>query len=165
MRRKMQEETGPNRHKGGENLSVLFSSNRIDMSTHGSFEYVDMTQTIKNEIKKSRIRNGIVQVNVLHTTAAVVVQEADTTIHEDAEIVLKNLIPSNGSYRHSYEGTVNGAAHQRQQILGNFCGLTVKNGELVLGTWQHVFLVELFRPMTRHVQITILGTADQVAKQ
>jgi secondary thiamine-phosphate synthase enzyme len=138
-------------------LNSEFHSNRIEVQTHDPFEYVDITEEIRSEVKKSEMANGIVLVNVLHTTAAVVIQEADLTVHEDAKRVLERLIPCNGSYEHSYEGTVNGSAHQRQQMLGNSCTLPVKDGILVLGTWQKVFLVELFRPMIRHVQITMLG--------
>jgi secondary thiamine-phosphate synthase enzyme len=146
-------------------LNVEFYSNEIEIQTHNSFEYTDITEMIRSEVKKSKIANGIVLVNVLHTTAAVVVQEADTTVHEDAMRVLERLIPSNTSYKHSYEGPVNGSAHQRQQILGNSCALPVKDCSLVLGTWQKVFLIELFRPMSRHVQITILGPGKQEENQ
>lgn len=138
-------------------MNLKFYTADIEVQTHNSFEYIDVTQTVQEEILKSKTLNGIVVVNLLHTTAALVLQEGDPTVHKDAKMVLENLIPTKAAYSHSYEGSVNGAAHQRQQTLGAICVLAIVDGNLKLGTWQHIFLVELFRPMRRHIQVTVFG--------
>jgi secondary thiamine-phosphate synthase enzyme len=135
-----------------------FYSKRAEVQTHSNFEYIDITQLVQNEIQKSQILNGIVVVNVLHTTAALVLQESDPTVHEDAQRVLEDLVPTRAPYAHCYEGSVNGAAHQRQQVLGSVSTIPMIDGDLVLGTWQRIFLVELFRPMLRQIQISIFGS-------
>lgn len=119
--------------------------------------YHDLTRLLESEVEKSGIKNGLISVNVLHTTAAIALQEPDPTVHEDGREVLSELIPTTRSYHHNYEGNINGAAHQKQLIVGNSRTIPVKNGKLVLGTWQKVFLVELFQPMQRKVFITIIG--------
>jgi secondary thiamine-phosphate synthase enzyme len=133
-------------------------SKEVHIETGAPFEFVDITEVIKNEVKESQVRAGISVINVLHTTAAVVVQESDPLVHKDAKNVLDRLVPYNLPYNHKAEGTINAAAHQKQQLLGSVCVLPVNDGELTIGTWQRVFLVELFKPMKRRVQITLLGT-------
>lgn len=138
-------------------MSLKVSLSELNIDTSKSFEYVDITDKVKETVRNSGIKEGLIAINVLHTTAAIVLQEADSTVHEDARSILAELLPISKKYRHSYEGNINGAAHQRQQLLGNTCTIALQNGEPVLGIWQRIFLIELFRPMQRKVFLSILG--------
>ena len=138
-------------------MSLKIETVELHIGTSKSFEYVDITDEVKEALKNTEIKEGLIAINVLHTTAAIVLQEADSTVHEDAHLILGELVSTSKNYRHSYEGNINGAAHQRQQLLGNTCTIALHNGEPVLGTWQRIFLIELFRPMQRRVSLSILG--------
>jgi len=129
----------------------------LKIKTHKPFEFINITKNIQNEIEKSRISNGVVTINVLHTTAAIALQEKDTTVHDDSGMILEKLISINENYSHSYEGKINGAAHQRQQLIGSTCTIPIHNKELILGTWQQIFLIELFQPMPRNIFVTVIG--------
>lgn len=127
----------------------------IETKEHG--HYHDLTHITEEEVNKSGVKDGILIVSVLHTTAGITMQEPDTAVHRDGRLVLDNVAPTNINYAHTYEGIVNAAAHQKQMLIGNSRSIPVKDNALVLGTWQKLFLIELFRPMKRKVFITIIG--------
>jgi len=127
------------------------------IKTNGANAFYELTSILRNELEKSGVLNGILLLSVLHTTAAVAMQEPDTSVHHDSGLVLDNAIPAHLDYEHIYEGIVNATAHQKQLLVGNSKLIPVKNGSLVLGTWQRPFLIEFFRSMERKVSITVIG--------
>jgi secondary thiamine-phosphate synthase enzyme len=93
-----------------------------------------------------------------HTTAALTCTEGDPSIHEDCLELLREQLPASRSYRHSQEGAENAVAHLAEMmIFGDSTWAPVRGGKLDLGTWQRLFLVELFEPRTRTVDLAILG--------
>ena len=130
----------------------------IELKTERYFQYVNLTDRIQNVVNESGIKDGMVFVNALHNTASVIIQEDDSTIHEDTMDIMEELTPLKREYRHSYEGNVNATSHIRNQMLGN-SNLTIplKDGKLVLGTWQQVFFLELLEPRNGKVVVTVIG--------
>ncbi len=82
----------------------------------------------------------------------------DPTIHEDCLELLREQLPLSRSYRHSYEGAENAVAHLAgMMVFGESTWAPIRDGQLDLGTWQRLFLVELFEPRRRTVDVAILG--------
>jgi secondary thiamine-phosphate synthase enzyme len=137
---------------------MKFFRETIELNTEKNFQYINITDKLQDIVDKSRVKDGMVFVNAAHNTATVILQEADSTIHEDTKEVIEELVPINREYRHAYEGNINAASHIKNQLLGN-SNLTIplKDGKLVLGTWQQVFFLELLESRRRGVIVTIIG--------
>ena len=118
-------------------------------------ECIDITNQLNNILKKSNIKQGIFNVFVSHATAAIVINEnADPNICDDLINCLSKLIPR-GIWKHDrLDG--NADAHLKASILGPSETIPIANGNLQLGTWQAVMLVELDGPRERGIIINII---------
>lgn len=120
-------------------------------------EWINITRKVQNVVDRSSIKNGIVFVNSLHNTAALTIQEDESSIHKDVNKILDRIAPLNEKYTHDEEGSENATAHIKSNLLGSFLTLPLKDGNLVLGTWQQIFFIELFEPRQREVVVTVIG--------
>ena len=126
----------------------------LQVSTHSNTEFVDITSEIQKFVSDSRVKSGLCQIFIPHTTAAVTINEnADPSVKRDILMELNKLIPFEDNYHHS-EG--NSAAHIKSSLLG--CSLTVIIEEncLQLGTWQGIYFCEFDGPRSRKVWVKIL---------
>jgi secondary thiamine-phosphate synthase enzyme len=140
---------------------------RIRIASHRSTEFIDLTDDLRRLVTSAGIRNGIVNVQSLHTTAAIVVNEHEPLLLADFESFLEGVAPQAAAYRHddTHTRTVNvmagerpnGHAHCRALLLPSSVSLNVADGELVLGVWQRVFMVELDGPRHREISVTVVG--------
>lgn len=140
---------------------------RIRISTAHPTEFVDITDRIRTLVAESGIRMGLVNVQSLHTTAAIVVNEHEPLLLTDFAALLEQAAPGDRAYRHddaelrtanvTPDERVNGHAHCRALLLGHSACLNVVDGALQLGDWQRVFLVDLDGPRVRHMSVVILG--------
>jgi len=127
----------------------------IDIRTSHEQEFINITSEIRKAVKESGIINGEVIIYVPHTTAAVTINEsADPDVVRDIIATLNRLVPVHGDYHHS-EG--NSHAHVKSSILGCSSYVIIKDGELVLGTWQGIFFCEFDGPRSRRVHLNITG--------
>ncbi len=113
---------------------------------------------ITNEIEKivENVDDGFVIVYVPHTTAGVTINEgADPDVQIDIINYLNKLVPENGNYLH---GEGNSDAHIKASLIGSSASIIIKDGKLVLGTWQHVFFYEGDGPRNRTVYVDIFKT-------
>jgi len=118
-------------------------------------EFVDITAQVKTIVRESDVKEGIVVVYVPHTTCGITINEhADSSVVEDIISQLSKLVPTNGGYRH-LEG--NSDAHIKASIMGSSVTVIVSNGNLLLGTWQGIFLCEFDGPRTREVVVKVVG--------
>jgi secondary thiamine-phosphate synthase enzyme len=92
-----------------------------------------------------------------HTTAAVTVNEDEEGLREDVEEKLDELIPPQDDYAHNEGHSPNAHAHMKAMLLGSSHTLPVREGELQLGTYQQVLLMENDGPQERTVQVWCLG--------
>jgi secondary thiamine-phosphate synthase enzyme len=137
---------------------MKFFRDIIELNTKKSFQYINITDKVQDIVNKSKVKDGMVFVNAVHNTATVILQEADSSIHEDTKEIIEELIPLNRDYRHAYEGNINATSHIKNQLLGNSnLTIPVKDGQLVLGTWQQVFFLELLEARRREIIVTIIG--------
>ncbi|MGC9772424.1 secondary thiamine-phosphate synthase enzyme [Fervidobacterium changbaicum] len=117
-------------------------------------ELVDITNEVRKIVKESGVKDGIVVVYVPHTTCGVTINEhADPSVVEDIINQLAKIVPANAGYRH-LEG--NSDAHIKVSIVGSSVTIIVNNGNLLLGTWQGVFLCEFDGPRTREVIVKVI---------
>ncbi|HET6459509.1 MAG TPA: secondary thiamine-phosphate synthase enzyme YjbQ [Syntrophales bacterium] len=129
--------------------------NQLTVRTNTRSEMIDITGRIKALLKESKIKNGICHVFIPHTTAAVTINEnADPYVPRDILMELEKIVPQNDHYRH-VEG--NSAAHIKASIVGTSETVLIENGDLVLGTWQSIFLCEFDGPRTRRVFVRLVS--------
>ncbi|NPB05975.1 MAG: YjbQ family protein [Aquificae bacterium] len=117
---------------------------------------VNITQAVREVVKRSGLKEGLCVVYTPHTTACVFINEgADPAVVQDIAYALEKLIPWNDPNYAHLEG--NSAAHIRSAIIGNSRVVPVVNGELALGTWESIFLADFDGPRERKVIVMTLG--------
>ena len=121
-------------------------------------ETVEVTDQISEEIRRSKVREGLCTVSVLHTTAGVFVNEnADPDVQRDLLGALERMVPSDARYAHA-EG--NSPGHIKAVLTGSSVTLAVRAGALELGRWQGVYLAEFDGPRIRSASITCIGEVE-----
>jgi secondary thiamine-phosphate synthase enzyme len=152
-----------------ERAGVRVCHDRVELRTRNRIQFVDLTELVAERVRRSGVAHGLVSVQALHTTAAVLVNENEPLLLEDMGRILERAAPQSASYAHDDlsrragpidEERRNGSAHCRAALLGSTACLHVAEGRLLLGTWQRVFLVELDGPRPRSVSVMVLGSAE-----
>ena len=115
----------------------------IEIKTKGQGLYNFTNQTIE-WVNKQKINNGILNINILHTSASLVIQEnADPDVLEDLKNFFDKLVPMNNKlYKHTTEGKDDMPAHIKSALTNNQITLSIKNKKIMLGTWQALYLFE-----------------------
>jgi secondary thiamine-phosphate synthase enzyme len=113
------------------------------LQTKGQGLY-DVTHKVRNALAESGLRDGLVTVFVCHTSASLCIQEnADPSARRDLEAFLARLVPeSDPLYTHTLEGPDDMPAHIKAALTATSLGIPVAEGEMVLGTWQGIYLWE-----------------------
>jgi secondary thiamine-phosphate synthase enzyme len=131
----------------------------IKVSTSSREELVDITDRIKDLVRRNTWRQGLMLVYCPHTTAGVTINEAaDPSVVRDITVALNGLVPRSGDYRHM-EG--NSDAHIKSSLVGCSEQLMVEDGSLVLGTWQGIFFAEFDGPRQRKVHVHFLPGGEK----
>jgi secondary thiamine-phosphate synthase enzyme len=128
----------------------------LELATSAGKEFIDLTDRVRAVVKRAGVDAGLCQVMVLHSTAAVVVNEFDDpNIGRDVLSALDRAVPDHAGWLHDRIDD-NAHAHIKATLLGPSELVPVKDGDLLLGTWQRILLVELDGPRSRKVSVTIL---------
>lgn len=131
---------------------------RVSVQTRGIGHFVEITGEVGQAIARSGVREGIALVRSRHTTAAITCNEPDPRLHADMKDAVYATFPASRSYRHIEEGAENAVAHLATAMLfGESTWVPVRNGRIDVGTWQHLYLVELYEARVREVDVAILG--------
>ena len=144
---------------------------RLVVTTHQPIQFLDITDEVAELVRVAGLRDGVANIFSRHTTAAVCIQEAEPLLLEDLCEFLERNAPADSHYRHNDfrvrtvhmhdDESPNGHAHCLQLMLGSSESVPVADGELLLGQWQRIFLVELDGPRAaREVIVQALGTLD-----
>ena len=131
----------------------------LKINTNGQKLYI-FTEDLVNWIKKSDFKNGILNLSIQHTSASLIVQEnADPDVQIDLINYFNKLVPMDNSlYVHTTEGQDDMPAHIKSSLTNNQISLSVKNGNLILGTWQGLYLFEhRLEPQSRKIVCHFLG--------
>ncbi len=124
------------------------------ISTHKRNEMLEITGSVSDFAGK--IGEGLVTVFVRHTTAGVTINEnADPSVQKDILRKLSEIVPESGGYSHA-EG--NSDAHIKASLVGSSVTVPVKDGKLLLGTWQGIFFCEFDGPRQRKFAVSAHGT-------
>ena len=115
----------------------------LEIKTEGQRLY-EFTNNTLNWINKNNFQNGIINLSIQHTSASLIIQEnADPDVQRDLISHFDKLVPMNSSlYSHTAEGKDDMPAHIKSALTNNQISLSIKNTELLLGTWQGIFLFE-----------------------
>ena len=131
----------------------------LEISTNGQKLY-NFTEKTNDWIKDNGFKNGILNISIQHTSASLIVQEnADPDVQTDLINYFDKLVPMNDKfYIHTTEGKDDMPAHIKSSLTNNQISLSVENGELLLGTWQGIYLFEhRLNPQTRTIIHHFLG--------
>jgi len=115
----------------------------LQINTDGQKLYEFTDQTIQ-WIEKNNFKNGILNLSIQHTSASIIIQEnADPDVQTDLINYFDKLVPMNNKlYIHTTEGKDDMPAHIKSALTNNQISLSIKNGKLLLGTWQGIYLFE-----------------------
>ena len=129
----------------------------LTVSTNRREDIVDITSQVKKMVEDSGIGEGLCNLHVLHTTAAITINENDDPNVGTALLqVLKELVPQWRWKHDPVDG--NGDAHIKASLIGANQTIPIKDGKLVLGRWQDIFLCDFDGPRKRKIIITITET-------
>ena len=131
----------------------------LEINTHGQKLY-EFTNEAIGWIRKNSFNNGIINLNIQHTSASLIVQEnADPEVQIDLINYFNKLVPMDNSlYIHTTEGKDDMPAHIKSSLTNNQISLSIKDGELLLGTWQGLYLFEhRLEPQLRKIIFHFLG--------
>ena len=120
----------------------------------------EITADIARLVRASGVRTGIAQIFVQHTSCSMMITEnADPAVRDDLETLAKRWVPdADPAYQHDTEGDDDMAAHARSVLSGSSVTVPVGNGELLLGTWQGIYLWEhRMGSHPRRIVVTVIG--------
>jgi len=155
----------------GNGLKVF--NDALELRSEERTQFIDLTGWVSQSLSRAEVGHGLAQIQVMHTTAAIIVNENEPLLLEDFKAMFERLAPGDGGYAHDdlrrrcvnlVPGErANGHAHARALILGGSRMVNVREGRLDLGRWQSIFLVELDGPRDRKVSLTVLGFGRSAA--
>lgn len=143
----------------------------IRLKTNKYLEFIDLTEMIIDSVKKSKIKDGLVNIYSRHTTLAIRINEKEKGFFIDFADFIKRLIPKDVYYRHNdlnirienlvcepgASDCMNGHSHCLHLMLGNSETVPIIASKLMLGVWQRIFAIELDCARQREIIIQILG--------
>ena len=134
-------------------------TDQIKISTKGHSDIIDLTGAINKKLISSGIKDGIVNINVCGSTAALTTVEFESGLIKDLKELFEKLIPEGKRYHHDDAwGDGNGYAHLRSSLVGTSLSMPFNNGQLILGTWQQVVFIDFDnRVRDRNLILQILG--------
>ncbi|WP_457600036.1 secondary thiamine-phosphate synthase enzyme YjbQ [Hydrogenivirga sp.] len=129
----------------------------LTFKTERRRELIRITDTVKEAVKESGIREGLCLVSAMHLTAAVIIQDDEEGLHEDIWEWLERLAPFRENYKHHLTGEDNGDAHLKNLLVHLQVVLPITEGKLDLGPWQEIFYAEFDGQRPKRAIIKIIG--------
>ena len=149
-------------------MSVRLWSDTLLVTADRAPQFIDITPAVQDFIRRSGVSHGLAVIFSRHTTAAIKINEHEPELLKDMEAFLSRLSPAEAAYFHNdfsvrtvnmmEDECPNGHAHCQHLLLSTSETLPIVGGQLHLGVWQSVFLVELDRPRERTVVVQVIGT-------
>lgn len=131
----------------------------IEVSTSHEMDVIDITEEVERAVVASGLKEGIVNVFVQGSTAAITTIEYESGLVSDLATALERIAPARAEYKHHLRWhDDNGRSHVRASLIKPDLTVPFREGRLLLGTWQQIVLVELdTRGRRRKIFITVLG--------
>lgn len=136
-------------------MKVYFKE--IIVSTKRNLELVDITREVEKCVSQSGIKNGMCLVYAPHATAAIIANEHESGLMDDILSKVREEYPKDGKWRHNIIDD-NAAAHLASAFIASSRIFPVREGRLIRGTWQNIFLLELDGPRSyRRIIVEVMG--------
>lgn len=142
----------------------------LEVASARPTEFIDVTERVQAVVSTLGIRGGIVNIQSLHTTVSVIVNEHEPLLLDDFHALLHQAAPADVRYNHddpdrrtvnlTPDERVNGHSHCQALLLTPSACLNIVDGRLMLGRWQRIFVVDLDGPRDRRVSLMVLGARD-----
>lgn len=131
---------------------------KITLETKGFTDIIDITNELTNMVQVHAIKTGQMLAYTKGSTAAITSLEYEPGLIKDLPEILEKLIPMNKQYHHDEKWQDgNGYAHIRASIIGNHMSIPIMDGDLLLGTWQNIVLIDFDnKPRTRQIFVQII---------
>ncbi len=135
----------------------------LGIQTTADTQVIDITATVRDVVRESGVAAGRVFVNTLHTTTAITVNEGLEDLEDDLLEMLARVVPADQPYRHARflhsdgQMAVNAPSHLRGALLGMHTSFPVEGGEMVAGSRQTIYFVELDGPLYREYTVQVIG--------
>ncbi|MDP3990714.1 MAG: secondary thiamine-phosphate synthase enzyme YjbQ [Candidatus Nealsonbacteria bacterium] len=139
----------------------------IEFQTKEELDFIDFTQEAQKFVAESNIQNGLLNIQTLHTTCLLLLNENEPLLLRDFKKHLSMISPKDIGYEHDdlskrtvnvcQDECINGHSHCKAVHLPSNLVLNIIDNKLQLGQWQRVFLIELDRARIRNVQLQIIG--------
>ncbi len=121
-------------------------------------EFINITPSAEDTVKKSGIKEGLCLVNAMHITSSVFINDDESGLHQDFSLWLEQLAPyGKNSYKHNLSSEDNGDAHLKRTIMGREVVVAVTKGKLDFGPWEQIFYGEFDGQRKKRVLIKIIG--------
>jgi secondary thiamine-phosphate synthase enzyme len=136
------------------------TSSLLSVETRGA-GFTDVTREVAKFLREAGAREGAVTLFIRHTSASLTIQEnADPSVLQDLTTALDRLAPENAGWLHDTEGPDDMPAHIKTMLTSVSLQIPVLNGEMVLGTWQGIYVAEhRARPHRREIVLQFIGSA------
>ena len=141
---------------------MKFYNDTVTLRTNKRLEIMNISKKINDSVSTSGIDNGLMNLWINHTTAALVINEDDPNLWEDIISTFKYLVPVDTNYNHNRRyshlpGEQNAHAHILNCLIKPDTTIPIKNKKIMLSTWQNILFIELDGPRERSVNIQIMG--------
>lgn len=141
-------------YKVASTTFVFGTSQRVELRT--------ITKEVAAFVEQTPIRDGMVQISSLHTTAGLMLNEVQDALHADMINLFEQVIPCGVYYKHNDPllsdcDRRNADAHLRALVVGHSLSIPIIDGKLKLGTWQNILLTEFDGPNNRKVHVQVMG--------
>ncbi|MFX1492415.1 MAG: secondary thiamine-phosphate synthase enzyme YjbQ [Promethearchaeota archaeon] len=138
---------------------MVTHSGQIQFETQGEPDIIDITAKVKEEVKASKIRSGIVTVFCTGSTGAITTIEYEPGLLKDLPTAMERFAPRDAVYEHHLRWQDgNGHSHVRASIIGPSLTIPIIDRQMPLGTWQQIVFLELdVRPRNRRIVIQAIG--------
>ncbi len=138
---------------------MRISTKKLFEKTEGYCDIIDITAKVQEQVQKEKIQRGLASLFVSGSTASLTTIEYEPGLIQDLKEFLEKFIPSDKKYHHDDRwGDNNGFSHLRASLLGPSLQVPIDNGQLLLGTWQQIVLLDFDnRPRRREILVQLMG--------
>jgi len=133
---------------------------KFSISTKGFNDIIDITDRVSEAVKKSGTKEGICMISCSGSTVGLTTTEYEEGTSKDLKRALEIIAPMSEDYEHCKKwGDCNGYAHVRSALVNPFLAVPIENGDLMLGTWQQIILIDFDnRPREREISVKIVSS-------
>src|SRR3989337_2728906 len=141
---------------------VAIKAHTLRLLTDKKVELYNITQKVKDFVKSTSIREGLLLITSLHTTTALFINEVQSALLDDIKTILHDWVREEQSWKHNspeYSDCErhNAGSHLRAILLGHSQTIIVQDGEPALGEWQSIIFAELDGPREREIRLQLIG--------